>query len=45
VQQYGPLILFVIFIFGNQLGFYNVLYTDFIYPIARVLLGSQFAVG
>ncbi len=40
VQQYGPLVLFVIFIFGNQLGFYNVLYNDFIFPIARVLLGS-----
>ena len=45
VQQYGPLVLFVIFIFGNQLGFYNVLYTDFIYPIAGVLLGPQFSVG
>jgi len=45
VQQYGPLVLFVIFIFGNQLGFYNVLYTDFIYPIASVLLGPQFSVG
>ncbi|MCA1598431.1 MAG: site-2 protease family protein [Chloroflexi bacterium] len=45
VQQYGPLVLFVIFIFGNQLGFYNVLYNDFIYPIASVLLGPQFSVG
>jgi len=39
VQQYGPLVLFVIFIFGNQLGFYNVLYNDIIFPIARALLG------
>ncbi len=45
VQQYGPLVLFVIFIFGNQLGFYTVLYNDFIYPIASVLLGPQFSVG
>jgi Zn-dependent protease len=42
VEQYGPLLLFVIFIFGNQLGFYNALYGDFIFPIAKLLLGPQF---
>ena len=31
-----------IFIFGSHLGFYNVLYGDFIIPIARLLLGPQF---
>jgi Zn-dependent protease len=44
-EQYGPLLLFVIFIFGGQLGFYNLLYGNFINPIARLLLGPQFLVG
>ena len=38
----GRLSCWCIFIFGNQLGFYNVLYGDFITPIARLLLGPQF---
>jgi len=45
VEQYGPLLLFLIFIFGNQLHFYDVLYGDFIYPIARLILGPQFYIG
>jgi len=45
VEQYGPLVLFLIFIFGNQLHFYDFLYGTFIYPIAKLLLGPQFYFG
>jgi Zn-dependent protease len=43
VEQYGPLALFLLFIFGNRLGFYGWLDTTFIEPILRVLLPNILA--
>ena len=40
VEQYGTLILFVIFIFGARLGFYHFLSATFIVPLWTLLLPS-----
>src|SRR5581483_497657 len=39
IVQYGPMLLLLLFLFGNSLHFFDWLDNTFVFPIIRVLLG------
>lgn len=40
IVQYGPMLLLLLFLFGNSLHFFDWLDNTFVFPIIRVLLGG-----